>query len=130
MRDDQKAIDKARRQLQAERHNNATVAAGVETVLNAKEKEINAWEAQVQWIARAQSRADEMRKIVERHTIEIVKFKSGGWREGLEAHHKKFGIKTASTEEERLDSLQSAVGFPPQQYQPATSPSLDKHWLR
>jgi hypothetical protein len=93
-------IKKARLRLRVERDNNAAVAAGVETVLNAKEKEIDTWEKKQQFASRAQAQADEMREIVERHTIEIVKFKSSGWREELEAHHKRHGIKTASTEEE------------------------------
>ena len=105
---ERKAIDTARKQLEVERNNNAAVAAGVETVLNAKAKEIDAWEEAFTSATRAAIRADEMREIVERHTIKIRKFESPGkWREDLGAHHERHGIKTASAEEERKRDLMS-----------------------
>ena len=86
MKDEQEAIDKARRQLEVERKNMAAEAAGRETILNAKQKEINAWEKAQTFANSAQARADELRKIVESHTIEIVKFKSRGRGGDLVTH--------------------------------------------
>jgi hypothetical protein len=106
-------IKQARNRLQVERHNNAAVAAGVETVLNARAKEIDALEAAIERHGRAAGHIAELRRIVK---AQIVNFKSTdeviylpdsrlgwtpGWREDLAAHHKRHGIKTASTERER-----------------------------
>jgi hypothetical protein len=68
MRDERKAIDRAWAALRIERENLHNRAAAGEVILNAREKEIDVWEAEWARASRAQSRLDEVRDIVKSHT--------------------------------------------------------------
>ena len=123
MLNDQEAISRAYKQLDAERKNDAAMAKARRIVLNVKEKEIDAWQKAVGDIAdgvrargrvlsyrnailrgnRAEGHVAELRKIVESHTIEIVKFKSGV---GNLDHSPLFRPTTATTPIEVIEGAE------------------------
>ena len=76
--DEQIEINKARLRLRVERKNLCASYDARSAILTSKSKEIDAWENALENHDFTRRELVELRKIAQSHTIEIIKFSSGG----------------------------------------------------